>query len=83
MVRDGRDTRITRTEGEILMAKKRDKEAILSLRSALILQTAVILGVVAGWLSYLTAPVMPTAVAVGLAASGGALIVLHNIIAEN
>lgn len=64
------------------MVKKKDKEALLGLRTAVILQIAVTLGMVTGWLSYLTTPVIPAAVTVGLAAAGGALMALHKLISK-
>lgn len=65
------------------MVKKKDRGAILGLRAVVILQIAVTIGVVAGWLSYLTTPITPAAVTVGLAAAGGSLVVLHKIIDPN
>lgn len=63
------------------MAKKKP-QPLFSVRVAVILQAAVIIGVAAGWLSYLVAPILPGAVGAGLAAGCMAVVLLHRLIDE-
>lgn len=62
------------------MAKK--KKPLFSVRVAVVLQAAVIIGVISGWLSYLVAPVLPGAVGAGLAAGCMTVVLLHKLIDE-
>ncbi|WP_461634635.1 hypothetical protein [Glutamicibacter soli] len=64
------------------MAKKKKSQALFNLRTAVILQAAIIAGSISGWLSYLVAPILPGAIGAGLAAGCMTVVVLNNLIAE-
>jgi hypothetical protein len=53
---------------------------LLSVRTATVLLLALVMGLLAGGLSYLVDPSTPAAVLRGGGAAGGALLVFHNLI---
>ncbi|MCX8559240.1 hypothetical protein OS121_29780 [Mycolicibacterium mucogenicum] len=60
--------------------KKTDSGGLLPLRAAVVLLFAVIIGAIAGGLTYLTAKQAPAAVLFGLGAFGGAVFWLDKLI---
>lgn len=57
-----------------------DSGALLSVRAAVVLLLAFVVGVIAGGLAYLADRSVPTAVLAGGGAAGGALVLFHSII---
>jgi len=53
---------------------------LLTVRAALVLLMASVVGLVAGGLAYLTDHDVPAAVLVGAAAAGGALLLFHTLL---
>lgn len=64
------------------MPKKKKPEPLFSMRVVVVLQAAVIIGVISGWLSYLVAPILPGAIGAGLAAGCMTVVLLHSLIDE-
>jgi hypothetical protein len=58
-------------------------DPLLNLRAALLLLIALIVGLIAGSLSYLSTRDVPAAVLIGGAAAGGALALFHNLLARH
>jgi hypothetical protein len=55
-------------------------QPLLTVRAALILLGAFVVGVLAGLLSYQSSPSVPAAVLLGGGATGGALLLFHTVI---
>jgi hypothetical protein len=55
-------------------------DPLLTVRAALVLLTAIVVGLVAGGLGYLAHHDVPTAVLVAGAAAGGALMLFHSLL---
>jgi hypothetical protein len=53
---------------------------LLTVRAALILLTAIVVGLVAGALSYLANHNVPTATLIGGGAAGGAIMLFHTVL---
>lgn len=55
---------------------------LLTTRAAVVLLLALVAGLVAGGLSYLSEPSLPSAVLVGGGAMGGSLVLFHKIVGQ-
>ncbi|OHV27825.1 MULTISPECIES: hypothetical protein [Pseudofrankia] len=53
---------------------------LLTVRAALVMLLALVVGVLAGGLSYLADPSLPSAILVGGGAAGGGLLLFHAVI---
>lgn len=60
--------------------KKKKPEPLFGLRVVVVMEAAVIVGVISGWLSYMLTPVLPGAVGAGLAAGCMSVVLLHRLI---